>query len=323
MILTVQKHSALYTYTIIYCYKEIQMRTDYHTKLKPVIRFLEQNYNVPLNLEEVAKLAALSPYHFHRVFKSVTGETLNEFLRRLRLQKAAHDLFYNKPPIIDVALEQGFSSSQNFAKAFRKHFDLSPSEVRECTNLTIFSQVLRKSKIGTTHSKNGNDLVESTSYNSSHTTQRRINMIKQQFDQGTLAYVRVTGPYGENYKPALDALYGWASSEGVADATCIFIYHDNPEITPAEKCRTDIGLLVPENVEVAGAVEKQPFVGGTYATLRKQITDMSQYGPAWNEHIAQIVDLGIEMGDGPCFELYHSFNPETNESDVSFCSSIR
>ncbi len=64
------------------------MKTNYHQKLKPVIRYLEQHYNTQLNLEDVARLALLSPYHFHRVFKAVTGETLNEYLRRLRLQQA-------------------------------------------------------------------------------------------------------------------------------------------------------------------------------------------------------------------------------------------
>lgn len=299
------------------------MKTDYQSRLKPVIRYLEKHFSDPLNLEQVAQLAALSPYHFHRVFKTVTGETLNEFLRRLRLQKAAHDLFYNKPPIIDVAFEQGFSSSQNFAKAFRKHFNLSPSDIRECTNLALFTQVLKDSKRGNISSKNENDVSKTGNYNPSLNRKRRITMERKQFDQSTLAYIRVTGPYGENYRPAVEALYDWANVEGISGATCIFIYHDNPEITPAEKCRTDIGLLVADDVKLSGLVEKQIFPGGEYATLRRKITDVSQYGPAWHEHIGQIVDLGIEMGDGPCFELYHSHDEENNISDVSFCSSIK
>jgi AraC family transcriptional regulator len=299
------------------------MKTDYQQKLKPVIRYLEQNFNSTLNLDKVASEALLSPYHFHRVFKAVTGETLNEYLRRLRLQQAANDLFYKKPTVTEIALNFGFASSQSFAKAFRKHFGLSPSEVRDCESIDRFTRLLHNSKIGHTLRKNGNAPEPESSYSVTHQHTRRITMKKQQFDKGTLAYIRVTGPYGENYEPAVGKLYQWAQAEGVANATCLFIYHDNPELTPAEKCRTDICLLLPHQVKVSGDVELQPFPGGEYATMRKTITDKSQYGPAWNEHIAQIVELGIEMDDRPCFELYHSYDNEKEIADVSFCSAIK
>ncbi len=299
------------------------MKTNYHQKLKPVIRYLEKNFNAPLNLEEVAKLALLSPYHFHRVFKAVTNETLNEYLRRLRLQQAAQDLFYKKPSVTEVALDYGFSSSQNFAKAFRKHFNLSPSDIRSCASIELFAELMKNSKTGNKQSKNGNDTITLNFYTSPNLQQRRITMERKQFEQGSLAYIRVTGPYGENYEPAIGKLYQWAAAEGVSDATCLFIYHDNPELTPADKCRTDICLMVPDNVKISGDLELQKFPGGEYGTLRKTITNKSQYGPAWNEHISQIVELGIEMDDRPCFELYHSYDNEKDIADVSFCSAIK
>lgn len=299
------------------------MKTNYHQKLKPVIRYLEQNFNSPLNLNDVAKKALLSPYHFHRIFKAVTGETLNEYLRRLRLQQAAQDLFYKKPSITEVALDYGFSSSQNFSKAFRKHFNLSPTDIRNCESLVLFSRVIRNSKQGNEVSKMGNDSTNTISYTSPRHQPRRNTMERKQFEPATLAYVRVTGPYGKNYEPALDKLYQWAAAEGVSESTCIFIYHDNPEITPSDKCRTDIGLLISKPVTTSGDIELQPFTGGEYGTLRKTITDKSQYGPAWNEHISQIVELGLEMDNRPCFELYHSYDNQKDIADVSFCSALK
>jgi len=148
-------------------------------------------------------------------------------------------------------------------------------------------------------------------------------MEKKQFTPSTLAYIRVTGPYGENYEPAIAKLCQWEAKAGLEGSTCIFIYHDNPESTPAEKCRTDLCLMVPEGVTASGEIELQPFAGGEYATLRKTITEKPQYGAAWNEHITQIVQLGIEMDDRPCFELYHSYDQATDVADVSFCSAIK
>lgn len=299
------------------------MKINYQHKLKPVIRYLEQNYNTPFNLEEVANKALLSPYHFHRVFKAVTGETLNDYLRRLRLQQAAMDLFYKKPTITEVALEYGFSSSQSFAKAFRRHFDLSPSELRDCPNQLRFISLLQDSKIGHSLRKNGNAESHKNGYSEHIQNKRRVRMKKKRFDKGVLAYIRVTGPYGENYEPAVKKLYQWAETEGIEDAPNLFIYHDNPEVTPADKCRTDICLLLSHQVQIAGEVELQAFTGGSYATTRKTITDKSQYAPAWNEHIAQLIELGLEMDDRPCFELYHSYDKEKGVADVSLCSSIK
>lgn len=87
------------------------MKTDYQKRLLPVIRFLETNFDQPINLEAVARMACLSPYHFHRIFKAVVGETLNDYLRRLRMEKAANQLFYKKRTVVEVALSMGFSSS--------------------------------------------------------------------------------------------------------------------------------------------------------------------------------------------------------------------
>ena len=66
------------------------MKIDYyHRRLRPVIRHLEQHYAEPIDLHEMARLAAFSSHHFHRIFKTVTGETQAAYLRRLRLETAA------------------------------------------------------------------------------------------------------------------------------------------------------------------------------------------------------------------------------------------
>ncbi|PHJ42915.1 hypothetical protein AK965_04290 [Vibrio sp. PID17_43] len=79
------------------------MRIDYHQRLIPVIRYLEQNFNEPLNLPEVAALANLSQYHFHRTFKAVQEETLADFIGRLRLEAAADELFKSKQSVLNIA----------------------------------------------------------------------------------------------------------------------------------------------------------------------------------------------------------------------------
>ncbi|MEZ8825988.1 GyrI-like domain-containing protein [Vibrio amylolyticus] len=304
------------------------MATDYSQRLTPVIRHLEKHFNSPLNLEEVAKLACLSPYHFHRIFKAVTGETLNDYLRRLRLEQVANELFYKKPAVTNVALEFGFSSSQSLAKAFKQYFNLTPSQIRECASINEVSTLLKNSKIGHSLRKIGHATPSNDSYNSPNLTTRSNKMTIekmeiQTFEPSKLAYVRVNGPYGENYEPAMGKLYNWAGPNGFAGNTNIFIYHDNPEITPDEKCRTDICLFVNDDISSESGIETQVFPGGKYGVMRTTITDKSQYSLTWDLLMSKIVDQGIESDDRPCFELYHSYDQKTGTADVSFCTAIR
>ncbi|MCF4175006.1 AraC family transcriptional regulator [Vibrio sp. McD22-P3] len=299
------------------------MKTDYHKRLRPVIRYLESHYDNPTNLVQVAEKAHLSPYHFHRIFKAVVGETLNDFIRRLRLEQAANELFYNKPDITTVALDSGFASSQSLAKAFKKYFGITPTDIRNCRDMEEYGCLMRNSKIGHKLRNNGHENGEADPYTEAESKTWSTMMDIKTFESGQLAYVRVTGPYGENYEPAIDTLYTWAGPKGLAGNTSIFVYHDNPEITPADKCRTDICLVVESTVDVSNGVELMSFDGGKYACIRKTITEKSQYGPAWEELMGQVVEQQLDSDDRPCFELYHSYNLETNTADVSFCTAIK
>lgn len=92
-----------------------------------IVKHLEENPT----LEEIAEAAYFSKYHFHRLFHAVVGETVAGFVRRIKLEKSANVLIYGQShDITSVAHICGFSSSQNFAKAFRTHFGVTPTEFR-------------------------------------------------------------------------------------------------------------------------------------------------------------------------------------------------
>ncbi len=148
-------------------------------------------------------------------------------------------------------------------------------------------------------------------------------MKTEHFEEKNLAYIRVTGPYGEGYDVASERLYGWAGSMGLAEGESIFIYHDNPELTPADKCRTDVCLAIPAGVTPPAGIELQTLPAGSYANLRKLVTDKSQYALYWQQLMTQVVDAELTVDNRPCFELYHSYDLKTHHADVSFCTSIK
>src|ERR1700693_168525 len=111
--------------------QKTQANSEYAQRINRVIDYLRGNLDRQVKLEELAKVACFSEFHFHRIFGAISGETLNNFTNRLRLEKAARLLRYSDQNLTDIALECGFSSSATFSRAFRSGYDTSPSQFRK------------------------------------------------------------------------------------------------------------------------------------------------------------------------------------------------
>src|SRR5580700_7656659 len=98
-------------------------RNEYAARMNRDMDYLQEHLADPLDLERLAAVACFSPFHFHRLFSAWMGETLQVFVHRLRLERAAQLLVFNRVrSISDIALECGFSSSSAFARAFKTGF---------------------------------------------------------------------------------------------------------------------------------------------------------------------------------------------------------
>ena len=102
---------------------------DYKRRMLRVLVHIQQHLDEPLALEDLAVLACFSPYHFHRVFKGMVGETLMEHIRRLRLERAASQLILSQKPVTDIAFDAGYESHEAFTRSFHALFGRSPSQV--------------------------------------------------------------------------------------------------------------------------------------------------------------------------------------------------
>ena len=99
-------------------------------RVAAVARFMEERFSEPLALNDLARLAGLSPYHFLRVFRATTGLTPHQHLLRTRLRAAAAHLARTEQPVTDVALTIGFEDLSNFIRTFRAEYRLSPQQYR-------------------------------------------------------------------------------------------------------------------------------------------------------------------------------------------------
>ena len=223
-------------------------RREYVSRINRVIDYITANLDGDLSLARLAREASFSPFHFHRVFQAMVGETLGDFIRRIRLERAAMLLVMHPTrSITGIALDCGFSGSAAFARAFRERFGMSAS-------------AWRRNKAGKPDRKQGKaerngrkDLNPPGRYTPpvSGATERSSTMDMKvevrEMPELRVAYVRNIGPYNTIGK-AFERLCQWAGPRGLLgspDAMMLGIYHDDPEVTDADKLRADACVVVP------------------------------------------------------------------------------
>jgi len=105
-------------------------RNELYRRLLRGRDFLLSSLDARVRLKEATREACLSPYHFHRAFRQVFGETPHGFLLRQRLGRAASLLRHRDLSVTDVCLETGFESLPSFSTLFRRHFGVAPRDYR-------------------------------------------------------------------------------------------------------------------------------------------------------------------------------------------------
>jgi AraC family transcriptional regulator len=101
-----------------------------YDKLKRVLDLVDDRFREEIGLEELAREACLSPFHFSRLFQRATGLPPHRYVTERRLREAKAKLAEGRLPLVEIALELGFGSQGNFTRIFRKHTGLTPGQFR-------------------------------------------------------------------------------------------------------------------------------------------------------------------------------------------------
>lgn len=300
---------------------KLRLRAEYENRINRVMDHINANLDQELTLSALSAAACFSPFHFHRVFAAMVGETLGDYIRRLRLERAAGCLAGNRATsITEIALNCGFASPAAFARAFRERFAMSASDWRQGGHRTWRNPGKAQGKIGKTESKEGKANAFFSGYNGTvnkTATQKRRNAMAVQIKQLPgyhVAYMRHIGPYGPGVSQHWEKFRKWAKARDLAGkgTAALGISHDDPSITPPDKCRYDSCVRVPPDFREEPGVNLADIPGGKYAVLAFKGTDRD-IGKAWNGIYAQwLPDSGYQPDDRPCFELYeerHNCHP--------------
>ncbi|EFK05717.1 bacterial transcription activator, effector binding domain protein [delta proteobacterium NaphS2] len=290
---------------------------EYLFRLNRTIDYIHNHLGEDLNLTSLARIACFSKYHFHRIFSTFLSETVNEYVRRVRLEKAVRMLTLDRDKsVLEIALDCGFSSSQNFAKAFKSHFGVTPTYVR-----TAYNWGRVKSKLG-----KGEGLTEKecgVPNEKDHPLDSRLMIKKIIKDQAPMsvrvakipdfhvAYVRSIGPYrAETIQPAFDRLMRWAIPRELMDENTFVIgaIWNDPNVTPAEKCIYDACITVPKLATGDGKINIQRLRGGKFAVYHCDLKP-GEHQEAWMKLIIHWLLSSAYLPDNrPFFEIMYNFS---------------
>lgn len=222
---------------------------DYVDRVNRAVDYVTRNIAQPLRLEDVARAACFSSYHFHRIFRALMGETLACFVKRVRLERSVYLLSHRQgASLTEIALACGFSSSSDFSRSFRGHYGVPPREFdverfrrsrREAmqASLTPPDKPHRLERVPAGKNPDG------------------FAVTLRNLAARRVAYIRVHHPYeGDRVPQAAARLVAWAEARGVADGQWLGYQWDDPEIVALDKCRYDVGLEVPGTALADGEV---------------------------------------------------------------------
>ncbi|MEF3305385.1 AraC family transcriptional regulator [Paenibacillus sp. GYB003] len=119
---------------------------NYTESVTKAIAYIEEHLAGDITPEEIAARVGYSPYHFHRIFQSVTRSSVSEYIRKRRLTHAAYDLFYSDLRIVEIAVKYRFESQEAFTRAFQHLFSITPGQFRKQTDMkdTLFRTMEKK-----------------------------------------------------------------------------------------------------------------------------------------------------------------------------------
>ncbi|AMP89268.1 AraC family transcriptional regulator [Legionella pneumophila] len=270
----------------------------YQQKLENMIDFIGKHLDEELSLESLSEIFCISKFHFHRLFTAFTGLSLQQYIKWLRLKRAAHQLIVEKDQsVINIAINAGFESHEAFSRAFKKACGFSPSQFRQGF---------------------GRSYWEQPPYCLPRQGRNDMKVDIKSIDKIRLAVIEHKGDpklLGES----INKLVSWAKSQSInlkpRPGEAFALAYDDPKTTPPSEFRIDLGIKVPENLKLDGMIEKF-LPSGRYAVTvhkgsRNNIGDVVYY-----LYRDWLPNTSEQLGDLPCIFCYYNFDHEVAETEL-------
>jgi AraC family transcriptional regulator len=276
-----------------------QTRSFYELAVQRTIEHIAGNLDEALDLETLADGACLSPFHFHRMFRGMVGETPLELIRRLRMERAAWKLIKSDSAVTEIAFDAGYETHEAFTRAFRGFFSTSPSGFRQ----KKYARFQIAATCGV-HFDSGGHVPAFIPRDSGGQT---MDVEIKQMPELRLGTVRHIGPYNQISK-AFERLGSIVGPAGLFQTapTMLAVYHDDPDATPPDQLRSDAALVFSEDMTMPEGLVEQRLPEGRYA-YAVHVGPYEQLGDAWARFMGEWLPAsGHRIGAGMSYEIYRN-----------------
>lgn len=268
---------------------------DYGRRIARVIDFIFDHLDDELTTEKLAEIACFSPHHWHRIYRSVTGETAADAVRRLRLLRAANDLAKTDAGIERIAARAGYGSVAAFSRAFRADYGVPPATYRTSG---LFPEAPKPKRY------QGAKLM--------------YDVAIKDAEARRLVAVSHRGPY-LGIGRAFEKLGATAGPRGLINGSSqmVGVYHDDPSEVPEAELRSDAGFTIGPDARIDGDdLHEVRIAGGRSAVLRHR-GPYSELETAYRWLFGEwLPNSGEEAGDAPAYEVYVNDPRSTKPADL-------
>ncbi|TCS43803.1 AraC family transcriptional regulator [Reinekea marinisedimentorum] len=229
-------------------------------RINDVLYRIHRDIDQPLNATALAQTANWSSFHFHRCFKAVTGENVNDYIRRVRLEMAANQLMFFPQQSIGQTLQQcGFVSQASFSHAFKKHFGCTPGQWRSNGYQALAQQ----------NQQQWHDDLKDRASRAEHYPMPSVQV--KTLPARKAAYVRHAG-YGRDIRRAWEKLEVWARQQSLNwEALPKFgLHHSNADIIPLSQCHYVACIELDTSPQQLLPLNQLTIPGGSYACFDLQ-----------------------------------------------------
>lgn len=262
----------------------------YAERVQRVVDFLAEHLDEELNFEALARVACFSPYHFHRIYRGLLGETVNDTVRRLRLHRAAVDLLDRELSIERTARRAGYTSQAAFTRAFRDEYGEPPARYRVARRVVQLKQERN-----------------SAMYQVEIITRPKLRV----------AAIEHRGDYQLTSK-VFERLMTIAATTGLlrSDTRSIGIFHDDPTSVPKAELRATACITVPDDWTPSGELTEAHIEGGRYARI-VHTGPYTELKAAYDWlYQTWLPDCDEEPRDLPCLEEYLNDPRQVSAKDL-------
>ena len=271
---------------------------DYYQRMERVITHINSHLDDDLNLDDLAEIACLSRFHWHRVYRGITGETIHSTVKRLKLNRASYALKHSDASLADIAKHAGYARVESFARAFKAQFGHTPAVFRASPDM---------------HSRHSTLKLES--FTMSIQTENLSHEIKT-MPSLRLAALHHRGSY--NGSTAFNRLFKQAVKQGIPldGHQMIGLYLDDPSAVAPDDLRSIAGIKVDDGFEPTAPLEIYDTHAGRYSVFRYK-GPYDKLGAVYDWiYCGWLPGSGEEVADHPSIDIYLNTPDSTADEDL-------